>query len=90
MDKRIEKCRAWAGEVLKQTKSSTVMQKADGNPKLVLYTAMLLALTSWLLVRIVKYLKKPSYSSRPSTPDLEKPAARSFKAPLRKPGGLCN
>ena len=89
MDKQVEKCRKLAGDVVKQMKTSPVTQKALDSPKLILYGALFVALASWLLVRAIQYLKQPSYSSRPSTPTIEK-AARSFKAPERKPGGSCN
>lgn len=89
MDKRVEKCRKLAGDVVKHMKTSPVTQRAMDSPKLILYGALFAALASWLLVRAIKYLKQPSYSSRPSTPTIEK-AARSFKAPERTPGGSCN
>ncbi|KAH7384934.1 hypothetical protein BKA64DRAFT_153497 [Cadophora sp. MPI-SDFR-AT-0126] len=85
MDKRVEKCRKLAGEVVEHIKTSPVTQKAFDSPKLILYGALLVAIVSWLLVRAIQYLKQPSYSSRPSTPTIEK-AARSFKSPERKPG----
>ncbi|KAL2061008.1 hypothetical protein VTL71DRAFT_9060 [Oculimacula yallundae] len=85
MDKRVAKCRQWAGEVVEQMKSSPISQKVADSPKLVLYGALLVALTTWLLARAIQYLKRPNYSNRPSTPTVEK-ATRSFKAPERKPG----
>ncbi|EKD18668.1 mannosyl transferase [Drepanopeziza brunnea f. sp. 'multigermtubi' MB_m1] len=87
MDKRFEKCKAWVEDVILQTKSYESVQRASGNTKVLLYGAFLLAFTSWLLIRAVHYLIKPGCSSRPSTPDLEKPSpARKFKAPDRKLG----
>jgi hypothetical protein len=86
MDKRVERCRQWAKEVVEHTKPSRILQKAASDPKMVIYGAAFLAILTWLLIRATKLLKKPQ-SSRPATPDLEKPAARSFKTPPRKPGG---
>ncbi|KAG9228088.1 hypothetical protein BJ875DRAFT_508696 [Amylocarpus encephaloides] len=53
---------------------------------MVLYASLCLCITSWLVLRAFTSLTKPVQSSRPPTPDLEKPAPRSFKAPPRKPG----
>ncbi|CZT13400.1 uncharacterized protein RAG0_16912 [Rhynchosporium agropyri] len=85
MDKSVQKCREWTKGVLEQMSLSTVSQKVKDSPKIIVYGALLVALTSWLLVRTIQYLKRPKFSSRPSTPTIEK-AARSFKAPERKPG----
>ncbi|OWP03569.1 hypothetical protein B2J93_7587 [Marssonina coronariae] len=86
MDNRAAGHREWASKTVERMKFSTVMWTAAGSPKLVLYGALLLVITLWLFTRTVQYLKKPSRSSRPTTPDIEKPAGRSFKAPPRKTG----
>jgi hypothetical protein len=79
-------------EIVEQTvghfKSSSVVQNIVANPKFAVYGAGLLFLASWVLVQATQYLKRSPERSRPLTPDLEKPAARSFKAAPRKPGGL--
>lgn len=80
-----------AGSLLQrcQHQAKEVLQHTSQNPKTLAYVALFLAVSSWLLVRVVKSLKKSDDNrNRPSTPDLEKPASgRSFKAPPRKPGG---
>ncbi|KAK2630532.1 hypothetical protein QTJ16_001352 [Diplocarpon rosae] len=86
MDRRVKGCREWARKTMEQMGSSTRVQKAAGNPKLVLYGALLLAITAWLLPRAVQYLSKPNYRNRPTTPGLEQPVGRGVKAPPRKPG----
>jgi hypothetical protein len=86
MGERIERCLQWAGQLVDQAKSSPLVQKPAGDPKIVIYGAALLAVLAYLLIRATQFLKKPQ-TSRPATPDLEKPAVRSFKAPQRKPGG---
>jgi hypothetical protein len=86
MGERVETCRQWVGRLIETTRSSTILHKATSDPKVVIFGAGLLAVITWLLIRATKLLTKPQ-TSRPATPDLEKPAARSFKAPLRKPGG---
>lgn len=84
---QIQKCHNWTGQAAAHIKSSPVIQEAVANPKLAAYGAAFLVLTAWLLVRVTQYLTKAPERSRPSTPDLEKPASgRSFKAPPRKPG----
>jgi hypothetical protein len=80
MYERIKHCREWL-------KGLPVIQRAIENPKLVLYGIAVLLLTTWLLIRATQFLTKPTHS-RSATPDLEKPASRSFKGPQRKPGGL--
>ena len=86
MGDRMERCRQWAGQLVDQAKASALLQKAAGDPKTLIYGAAFLALLTWLLVQATQHLKKPQ-TSRPATPDLEKPAARSFKAPQRELGG---
>jgi hypothetical protein len=83
---RMQRCREWAKTLSAQIKSPELIQKVTSNPKVAIYGPVLLCLTTWLLIRIALFLKKPQ-PSRPATPDLEKPAVRSFKAPERKPGG---
>lgn len=86
---QIQKCHDWAEQTVSHIKSSPVIQKAVDSPKLAVYGAAFLVLISWLLVRVTHHLTKAPERSRPSTPDLEKPASgRSFKAPPRKAGGL--
>lgn len=86
MGERMQTCRQGAEQLVEHIRSSTMFQKAASSPKLVTYGAAFLAVLTWLLIRATKFLKKPQ-TSRPATPDLEKPAARNFKAPARKPGG---
>ena len=86
MDGSIERCRHLAKQLVEQIKSSAMIQQAGSNTQTVAYGAVFLAVLTWLLVRLTNLLKK-SQRSRPATPDLEKPAARSFKAPTRMPGG---
>jgi len=83
----MERCGEWAEQLIDQTKSFPAIQKATGSPKPILFGVVLLFFISWLVVRAVLFLKKPVLS-RPATPDLEKPAARNFKAPPRPLGGL--
>lgn len=82
MYKRMEKCREWI-EGMGSSSSSNV---TAANPRILFYGIAILGIASWLFVRALQFLKKPA-KYRPGTPDLEKPASRSFKAPQRKPGG---
>ena len=86
MDGRIEKCRHWAKQVIKQTKSSQIFEQAAKDPKIVFYGVAFLAVLAWLFFRATRLLKNPK-PSRAATPDLEKPATKSFKTPQRKHGG---
>ncbi|CAG8979036.1 hypothetical protein HYALB_00011606, partial [Hymenoscyphus albidus] len=80
-----------AGSLLQQChqKTTALIQNTSQNPKTLAYATPFLCLCSWLLVRLIKSLKKPD-SGRPSTPDLEKEKSTaggtSFKALPRKPG----
>ena len=85
MAEHIEWCRQWAKQGIEHTRSSTSFKKGVNDPKIVMYGAACLVVLAWLLIRATNFLKKPQ-ASRPATPDLEKPSARSFKAPSRKPG----
>jgi hypothetical protein len=82
MGGHIHRCQELAANL-----GSQIRLVATGSPIIFLYGIVLLGLTSWLLIRTIQFLKKPSYD-RPATPDLEKPASRIFKAPARTPGGL--
>ena len=86
MSERMERCRQWAGQLVDQAKSLPLVQKTVGDPKIFIYGAALLAVLAYVLIRATQLLKNPQ-TSRPATPDLEKPAVRSFKAPQRKAGG---
>jgi hypothetical protein len=86
MGERVQRCQQWIEQAVEHMKSSTMFDKASSNPKLAFYGAAILAALGWLLMRATKLLEKPQ-KSRQTTPDLEKPAARSFKTPQRKPGG---
>jgi len=82
MNKSIASCRKWAEDMRGSVAQITI------NPQVVLYGTLMLCLTFWLGRRALQTFKKPA-QSRPNTPDLEKPAARSstsFKAPQREPG----
>jgi hypothetical protein len=83
---RIQRCQEWAERFIAQGRSSSVVQEAAANPRRVLYGTIVIFFAIWLSSRAIKLLKKPM-PSRPATPDLEKPAPRSFKAPPREPGG---
>jgi hypothetical protein len=87
MAEHIERCRQRAGELAYQAKVLHTRLGASNEPKIILYGAASLALFVWLLIRATHLLKEPQ-RSRPATPDLEKPAVRSFKAAQREPGGL--
>ncbi|KAL3427506.1 mannosyl transferase [Phlyctema vagabunda] len=86
--KQIERrCREVADDFIQQANSQSeiILQKFTSNPKPFVYGAGLACLTVWLLLRATHILKNP-VQGRPATPDLEKPAPRSFKAPQREPG----
>lgn len=63
-----------------------VIDRVKNEPKIGLYATCSLVTLIWLLTRLPTFFRK-SIPSRPATPDLEKPAARSFKALPREPGG---
>lgn len=81
----VERCQEWATNLIDETQSSSFVQEAKVNPKATTVVIGALCCTLWLLSRMISVLKTPAVG-RPATPDLEKPAARSFKAPARKPG----
>ena len=55
-------------------------------PKALWYTGLLIITCLWLLVALTRWIRNRRRStSRPSTPNLEKPTP--FKAPERAPGG---
>jgi hypothetical protein len=81
-----ERCHEWAGKFIDQARSSPLVNEAHANPKTIIYVVIALCCTIWLVSRGIRFLKKPA-ARRPATPDLEKPALRSFKAPQREPGG---
>jgi len=88
---RVQKCRKWAEEVAMQTKNSVVVQKVMENPRPTIYGIGFFLAAVWVLARAMQLLQRSrTTQARPSTPDLEKekPAARSFKAPTREPGGI--
>ena len=87
---RIQKCRKWAEEIAKQTKESTVVQKAIENPRPTIYGIGFFFVAIWVLARALQLLQRSrTTQARPSTPDLEKERpVRSFKAPTRPPGGM--
>ncbi|PBP27236.1 hypothetical protein BUE80_DR001872 [Diplocarpon rosae] len=85
MDRRVPGCREWAHQTMEQMGSATLLRHAVGNPKLVLSGALLFALTSWLLPRVVPYLPTPNYRRRPTRPDLAKPGGRGGKHRPEKP-----
>lgn len=86
MSPQTQSCRQWVGQLVDHATSSTIYRNAASDPKVIMYGAALFAIFAWLLFRATKLLKETK-TSRSVTPDLEKPAARSFKAPLREPGG---
>lgn len=88
MAELLQKCHEVTSQAIEYTKASPITQRIMAEPRLAIYGAAIFAFTAWLLLRATRYLAKPPIRSRPSTPDLEKPAARSFKAPPREPGGL--
>lgn len=79
-------CRAWMDQVNKYAATHPTFQAITSDPKILLYAAAAFSLAILLLTRFFQLFKKQT-PTRPSTPDLEKPAARNFKAPSRKPGG---
>lgn len=89
MNTLMEKGQTWAGNIATHTQPSEVIRQASKKLGVMLYGALLLALTSWLLVRGIRHLTRPCYGSGPSTPGLGKSPVRGIhsKAPERKPGG---
>ena len=63
-----------------------VFDQIKSEPKVGLYTVCALVTLVWIVTALPKLFGK-STPSRPPTPDLDKPSARSFKAPPREPGG---
>ncbi|KIN08433.1 hypothetical protein OIDMADRAFT_107520 [Oidiodendron maius Zn] len=83
----MQRCQEWAEKLIDQTRSFSPMHEAAFNSRSIPFGALTICFAIWLLFRAIKFLKEPVIS-RPATPDLEKPASRSFKAPARKPGEL--
>lgn len=81
----MQRCQEWAEKLIDQTRSFSPMHEAAFNSRSIPFGALTICFAIWLLFRAIKFLKEPVIS-RPATPDLEKPASRSFKAPARKPG----
>jgi hypothetical protein len=73
-------------QVNKYASSHPTFQAVTSDPKILLYAAAFFSLVVLLLTRLSQLFKKQT-PARQNTPDLEKPAARSFKAPPRNPGG---
>jgi hypothetical protein len=86
MDDRMERSQQGMEQLIKNFKSSPIFSKAAVSQKFVMYGAAILFLAALLLVRSTNLLIRPQ-KARPATPDLKKPATRSFKTPPRKPGG---
>ncbi|RDW79532.1 hypothetical protein BP6252_04170 [Coleophoma cylindrospora] len=80
-----KRCREYAERIVEQASAHPFYQQVTSNPKYALYGLGLSCIALWLLLRVAQAFRKPT-TSRAATPDLEKPAARSFKAPPREPG----
>jgi hypothetical protein len=82
MGEHMQRCREWMAHLGGQMNSVSIT-----SPRIVLYGIVLLGLASWLLIRTIHFLTKPT--SEPRTPDIERRASWSkFKPPPRTPGGL--
>ncbi|KUJ16954.1 uncharacterized protein LY89DRAFT_707355 [Mollisia scopiformis] len=80
MAEAMHQCQNWAAQALDRS-----IQTISSHPRYVLYGISAVCLAAWLLISATRYLKQ-STNTRPATPDLEKPASRSLKAPSRAPG----
>ncbi|KAH8804694.1 hypothetical protein F5884DRAFT_421966 [Xylogone sp. PMI_703] len=87
-DKMLAHCRAWVDQANRYTASHPTLQEFANDPKNLLFVAAIFSVSVLLLSRLVQALKKQTTSTRPGTPDLEKPRSpsQSFKTPSRKPG----
>ena len=77
----MQNCREWVADMGGQLKSTAV-----ASPKAMLYGVMLLALTSWALVKVVQYLTQPS--NVPRTPDIERRGSTLWNLRPGKTGGI--
>lgn len=79
----------WAHNFFNPVTVAETFREVAAHPKPLLYVVLIVVLVGWLAISAVRKFKQPRIQ-RPSTPDLEKPAARTsskFKTPERQPGG---
>lgn len=91
----LRSCQDLASTYLERLKSYEILSQlsrdVSNNPRLAIYGAFAFIIAIIFCRRAFGYSLGRASSSRPSTPDLEKPASRSgtsFKAPVRPPGGI--
>ena len=81
--------RIWAHNFFNPATVRETFREIAARPKPLLYVVLIVVLAAWLVISAIRKFKRPR-AQRQSTPDLEKPAARTlskFKAPERQPGG---
>lgn len=85
----MDKLSGWykiAMDLINRTKPHDTILYLTSNPRAALYALLITCFSLWIIAKGTALIKRPT-RSRPNTPDLEKPATRSFKAPPREPGG---
>ena len=85
----MDKCQEWARNFFNPVTVAETLREINPHPRPILYGLLVVILVGWLAKSAIQKFKRPTIH-RPSTPDLEKPAARTsgkVKAPERQPGG---
>lgn len=81
--------KVWEHNFFDNGRICDTMREIASHPKPILYAVLIVILVGWLAISAIQKFKRPT-RQRASTPDLEKPAARTsskFKTPERQPGG---